>query len=406
MKNRLHLFLLVLLLLFTQKIIANENDKFSGKVVDALTGRPVAWVTISSSSVYTATNAEGEYILSGSYDNDLLTFSHVSYESVVVDPGELSATLALNLKPVVLAEILITPRETIIKELKEVWKKYSKVIEGKKEKHFHESTYYYRQLTARNDIYAEYVECFFSAPTSVAVRTMRLQEGRFAKTDQDSVFSITNYFIYSQISPFTRHAPRSKTEVNTLLFPNFEDYFDLYLEKIISPQKESEIKIFCFMPRRTAAEETACNVSGKLFVRSNDLAIIRAEINLNSLGLNFEKTDVKLTSENHAFILTYRDNLDSYPIVESVQVKTEFIAYIGENVPVRTVVTSALFATDDVFNRKGQKLKQKNRLLNEVAKSKYNEKFWDSHEVVKRTTQEQQVLEDFKKANYFGTVKF
>lgn len=380
---------------------AQEPTRFTGKIIDFETKKPIPLVTIQSPSVYTITNTDGEFEAIPQQTNEQITLSHISYHSLQIDFKNMPEVIELQPKTFELAELIVTPRETLVKELKEVWNKYMALTKDKKDKDFPESTFYYRQLTANDGLYTEYIEAFFTSPTTVAVLSLSLQEGRFARIKKDSVAHFTNYFYLSMIIPFSRKKDKNKKVIKTFLYPDFDKHYEIYLNRVISPAQEDEVKVYEFVPHQHK-EENALFLSGKLFIRTKDRAIIRAEIKPVSMGVTFDHK-TKVISEEHTFILSYREGIVSYPIIESVQADSKIKA-IRNQKETTIHLSSILFANEFTFDKKGKKIKQKDHLLQEIAKSKYNQAFWDDNSVVKRTKIEQQVLDDFNREGYFGTM--
>lgn len=395
-------FLLIILLVEVMPLVSQEQVTFTGKIIDSETKEPIPLVTIQSSSVYTITNTEGGFDIQPKQADKSISFTHISYHRQQIDFDKLSETIELKPKTFELAEVIITPRETIIKELKEVWNKYMALTKDKKDKDFPESTFYYRQLTSNNDFFIEYIECFFTAPTTVSVQKMSLQEGRFARIKKDSLPYFTNYFYFSQIPPFSRKKAQKKKDLNTFLCADFDEHYEIQIYQIISPGEEDEVKVYKFIPKHPVWEDNSFFFAGKLYIRTKDQAIIRAEIKPVAMGLTFDRK-TKVISEDHSFIISYREGITTYPIVESVQALSTIRVMRSQKENVMHI-QSILFANDYTFDKKGIKVKQKDHLLKEVINSKYNQEFWDNNPVVKRTKIEQQVLDDFNRLGYFGTM--
>ncbi|MDR1200568.1 MAG: hypothetical protein LBL58_02915 [Tannerellaceae bacterium] len=93
--------------------------------------------------------------------------------------------------------------------------------------------------------------------------------------------------------------------------------------------------------------------------------------------------------------------------MEFVQVNADIISAHKFKKKNRVAINakSILFAVENTFDEQGNKLKQSDALLKKVAETKYDQAFWDSHPIVKRTEVEQQVLDDFNRQKYFGTMK-
>ena len=174
-----NVFIFLLMTFPAIQLLSQEKAIFTGKIVDAETKQPVELVTLHAPSGITITNTEGEYEIKCN-ENETISFSHISYHSQQIPVRNIPALIELKPKVFELAEVLVVPRDAIVKELKAVWNKYYKELKGKKEKDYTEKTFFYRQLTFNNDTCVEYIESFFTAPTTVAVTTMTLQEGRFA----------------------------------------------------------------------------------------------------------------------------------------------------------------------------------------------------------------------------------
>jgi len=402
MKQTTLSFLLIILFNNISTLIAQNIEIYTGKIIDAETKIPIPLVTIQSTSIYTITNLDGEFEIQPKQPDEQILFTHISYHPQQLSGTQLPGVIELKPKTFELAEVTITPRETLVKELKEVWNKYMALTKGKKDKDFPESTFYYRQLTSVDESYTEYIECFFTAPTTVSIQNMSLQEGRFAQIKKSAIPHITNYFYLSRIPPFSREKAQYKGALNTFLCEDFEDHYEIYLNRIISSKQEDEIKVYEFIPEHSILEKKAIFLTGKLFIRTKDHAIIRAEITPETMGITFGNK-AKVLDEKHIFILTYRDGVTTYPIVESVHT-TAKITISQKNEEKTMHINSILFANDYIFDKKGKKIKQKDFLLKEVINSKYNQEFWDNNPIVKRTRIEQQVLNDFNKEGYFGTM--
>ena len=384
-------------------LLSQEKVTYTGRIVDDVTKQPVELVAIYTLSGNTITNTDGEYELKCN-ENETISFSHISYHTQQISIQNLPAIIELKPKIFELAEVVVIPQAIIIKELKAVWNKYNTLLKGKKEKNFANHTFYYRQLTFNNDTCVEYIESFFTAPTTVSVRTMSLQEGRFARINKDNVFRMTNHFYLSQITPFSTEKAKTK-KFNTFLCADFEKYYNVSIQRIISPDQPDEICVYEFTPIENKLLRNSVYPSGLLYIRSTDKAIIRMEANSNTLLLNTKKTMTAFDEHFNAIISYTETAEDAFPIVESVQTKLTLMAKNNATNEIRSAnIQSTLLTTDYTFDTKGNQLKQRDVLLREIDRSTYNQEFWDNNVVVKRTKIEQQVLDDFNREGYFGTM--
>ncbi|MDR2232282.1 MAG: hypothetical protein LBE56_04060 [Tannerella sp.] len=386
--------------------IAKAQMTVSARILDAETQQPVPMVSVGAFSDNTVlgstiSNADGDFMVEAD-STGYITLSHISYQTNRVNIAELGETILLQPKVIELTEIVVIPRSAIIRELTTVWEKYTKLLNKKKEKDFPVQTFYYRQLTQNNDLNTEYLGCFFTAPTSVNIKTLTLQEGRFARIKKDSLIQMANFFAFSRIRPFSLETAKRKNAVNPFLVKDFEKYYDVRLSRIISPNSDDEVKVYQFIPYQENISENAFMLSGFLYVRTKDHSIVQLEANSNNAAV---RGFPNITSQQIHFTVTYREGVESYPIVESVKCEMEIEGlYQGQTYQFKA--QSILFAADYSFQSKGNKMNRMDFLLKEVAKSKYNQAFWDNNPIVKRTQIEQQVLDDFNQLGYFGNMSF
>jgi len=169
-----------------------SQQKISAYVFDSETKMPIDLVAVISSTNNTITNLEGGFTIEIN-TNDSIKLYHVSYWSHTVSIQQLGDSVFLRAKVYELPEVIIIPRSVIIRELTSLWNNYYKLLKNKKEKDFPKQTFYYRQLTKNDDIYTNYIECFFSAPTTIGVTSLSLLEGRFATIKKDSMSYLKCY---------------------------------------------------------------------------------------------------------------------------------------------------------------------------------------------------------------------
>jgi iron complex outermembrane receptor protein len=104
---KLYSFILLIFLLGFQNAFAQNN--FSGKVLDVITGKPLASATIIVGDKKITTNSLGEFLLSIS-NNDKITISYIGYETFIssVDLNKKSNTFYLTPISLSLADVEVT----------------------------------------------------------------------------------------------------------------------------------------------------------------------------------------------------------------------------------------------------------------------------------------------------------
>jgi hypothetical protein len=398
-----HIFILFVLFILPTSVLAQEIKNGIGKVIDAETKRPIESVAIYTPSTITISNTDGEYELNY-IENENTTFSHINYYPYEIQLQNSPSIIELKPRAYALAEIVILAPKAVINELKEVWKKYDDLLKNKKDDTFEQAAFYYRQLIFVDDACSEYIESYFTSPISVKITGLALQEGRYAKIKKKSIPNFTNFFAISHITPFST-AEGKNNNPNPFLCADFEKYYETKILRIISPGQVDEIKVYEFTPVESGGTNKT-HQSGYLYIRSSDQAIVRMEAQLKGISGSPDKLAV-IQDDNYYITVTYKDTNGLYPVVEFVQVNADIVSVHKFKKKDKVVINakSILFAVENTFDEQGNKLKQSDALLKKVAKTKYDQAFWDSHPVVKRTEVEQQVLDDFNRQKYFGTMK-
>ena len=384
---------------FCSSAIIIAQQRVTAYVFDEETKKPIDLVAVVSSVDYTITNSEGGFAIKVTKD-DKIKLTHLSYQAKNVDFVQLSDSIFLSPRVYSLDEVIVLPKDVIYRRITAVWEKYDKLFARKRERDFPQQTFYFRQLTQENEMYTEYFECFFTAPVNVSVQTMTLQESRYALINQDSTATIINYFILSQLPAFSRFRAISDYTVNGFLVKNFKKYYDIRLDRVMSEGTEDEVEVYKFTPYEVMISENAMMLSGFLYIRSKDLAIVRMEIITKNILLR----DIPdIVDETYNFTVTYRDGIESYPVVETVKCDTE-VSFMRSGKEHRLKMYSVLFATDFKLESGGKKMRKGDYLLLKVTNAEYNQEFWDNNPIIKRTKIEQQVVDDFNRHGYFGTM--
>ncbi|MDR0866024.1 MAG: carboxypeptidase-like regulatory domain-containing protein [Candidatus Symbiothrix sp.] len=398
--KKISLFLIGIL--FFNILSAQENNTIIGGVYDKQSKEPLisASVYYLNSSPCTITNIDGEFLIDRIANPDSIVFSYVGYVTEKYSIDNLPSKIFLDRSFTNLPEIVIIPGYAS-KIAKKVREKYSKIYNQEKKNKNKESSFFYRQITKSDTIYNEFVECFLTGDHTFALDNLKLQQGRYAKIKLDSLFHLTftNFFQLSKISPY-RPKNASKNEIITCLQPNFDQIYYVEMEDRIYSE-EGDILVLNFQPKK---EENKAIISGKLYVKETDLAIVRFEgsVYMPMTIHNAKRKESQMGT--FTFRINYKEQPDSYPIVETVN------CTLSNNISIKNVkhnfqVVSTLFWVEQNSGKSGKKLDSKDKLIEKINKTKYDSEFWKNNPIVKRTKVEENVIKTFENRNAFGTFK-
>lgn len=328
----------------------------------------------------------------------------MGYEPVVYSVNNLPETICLKLSYIQLEEVSVYPAHKLVKE---IWKKYYQIYKAelkksKKVREAEKNIFFYRQITQTDTVYNEFMECFFTGTNLYGVEDLQLKKGRYAKYEEDglNLMTLTNFFYVSTIRPFYPDNPTRKTAINVFIQPNSEELFDIMVVRTIDGGKDGKILVFEFTPKENNPNKI---MSGNLYVRSKDLAILRMECSLD-IGLTSkdnEWNDIKTLS--HTSEINYIDGIKDYPVVGNVKCTLHGLA-VKDGTEYPFEVSSMFFLVDYPFEfgRSKASLKRDDFLLTEVRKMKYDPEFWRDNPVIKRTPVEDGIIKSFENKNIFG----
>ncbi|GHU91476.1 hypothetical protein FACS1894155_11170 [Bacteroidia bacterium] len=390
-------FFLYFALLSSFVVNAQENRHITGFVYDKVTGETLisASVYYDNSSNGTITNREGEFIIEKIPDADSLVFSYVGYATKKYETNKLPQRIELDPLPVDLSEVIVKPFD-VKHFVRQVWKKYNRIYLDEKNNKNNESAFFYRQITQTDSIYNEFIECFFTAENTYCLgREFLIKESRYAKIKPDSTFllSVTDYYSNSFLYPFLPENP-SKKEFNVFIQPNFDVVYDVSIDNRLDSQ-EGNIIVLNFIPKK----KTKINaLSGKLYVRESDFAIIKMD------GIhNRNLSDSKIKTTN-LFCVNYKDTeKKGYPIVESVNCISNYTTTQRKRIHNIRII-STLFAVDMKFEPPIKITKTGKDLLKLVSLMPYNPEFWKNNPIIKRTPVDEKIIKSFEDKNAFGTM--
>ncbi len=224
--NNNYRFLIGLLLIVNAFTCFGQNGSVmvEGKVIDSITKKPLAYVNIYTRNYQgTISNSAGDFALKVTPDTKIISVSFLGYRKKEYTIKDIPKEIELQPIPFELKEVVIKPVD-VNKLVVRLFEKYKSII---KQKNQEPSSFFYRQTTITDTTCNEILEAFFHANSVIGLNSLKLETGRYArlKSDSSNFYSFfTNFFIFSQITPFHLKKPKKK-KVIVPLEPDFQKYY-------------------------------------------------------------------------------------------------------------------------------------------------------------------------------------
>ncbi|WP_273568736.1 TonB-dependent receptor [Maribacter halichondriae] len=390
------------LCLFASVNFVVSQNRINGKVIDKKTGEPVPYcnIALGSSSTGTATNEQGEFVISVETLPASMIFSHLNYNTSIVEVSR-NADITIEMTPSenLLDEITIiaSKKDDYTQEL--VTKAFQKAKEKSNANNYGKA--FYRQKSKNGNSYSEFSEIFYDIRYGTdGIKDWSILEGRYA-LKESAVFN-RNYTILSRL--LTPLQPDTD-ELIFLLRDDFEIFFNLSIIDFIQ-SGENKIAIINFKPLQANATPT---FEGEVFIdtESHDILKIKAKLSRDDLKLT------RLTTENGswkdyeiAYEIIYKK--DSASILDYIKVDQAFDYYRNDSLQYHTATTSSLvfFEHYTPTSRKklGGRLKRNQSDWDKLDDIGYNQEFWANNPIVKRTPIEEEIISSFEKDMAFNSI--
>lgn len=378
------------LLLATVFALCAHGAVWESRVVDAVTGRPLAFASVKATGGRsTITNVDGWFKLVCD-SAESVDVSFVGYSSVTVRPQSCRSAVALQPMSVQLAEVVVMPVDKIVKAVT------AEARRQMKKKRRLTSTFFYRQMSSADGECIEVLEAFFKGKPVVTLRDLSLAYGRYAALKPDSTTYrafFGNFFTYSQLELVGGKEPDCSQDVMPLV-DNFAEYYDVGL-RVISDGKR-RLFVLIFRPRPEVARPI---LECELYVDTDNYHILRCKgKGLNMRVLNtVGQLNVVSKVDKMEFDANYTD-ADGYSELLSVSVQLSF-----EFNHTRSSISSLLFNVGNRMKlRHGRYMLFFDKLQNKIDRQGYDADFWRKNEIVKRTPLEEEAVKMFEHRNLFG----
>lgn len=377
----------------------NGSVIIEGKVIDSTTKKPLAYVNIYANNYQgTISNSAGDFALKVTPDTKNISVSFLGYEKREYTISDIPKEIELHPIPYELKEVVVKPVD-VNKLVVRIFNKYKSIVKQKDQK---SASFFYRQTTITDTTCNEILEAFFNANPVVGVNNLKLETGRYAKLKGDSLnhyFSFTNFFIFSQITPFHERKPKKKNVIEPLE-PGFQKYYKFSMDILQNAVNGSLTYKLNFVPLQGIKRPV---VQGSIFIDPTNLLMLKFKGEIVNMPLSLSNKNAVIKNNIIHFVALF-DTLDGVSRVMTINIENSFI-YVSPTDTMNIRISSILYNIGNKLIFNNIKLKSKSFLLDKIAQSKYDAAFWSNNPIIKRTPLENKAIKIFEKKNLLGTYK-
>ena len=389
--------LLVISLLLGTAGFSAAQSRLTGKVLDAATGQPVAYASVSvmNSSQGTTSNAEGEFEIGGVVLPGKLVVSELGHQRDTVAVATAQA-LQIRLRPasVLLPEVQVGSYlgDLVAQAYRQMRKTNTQKMYGRA---------FYRQITRIADDATEVQEMVWdAATTNVGMDGSALVTGRFAK--KKAQLSFNNFSILTKMVGFNMKDD-SLTQ-RGIVGLNTARCYTLSLVGVTQSGGQQLVEIG-FESKPGLAPLTA---KGTLVINETTRQVLHLRFETPQLiSMKTNSPVIKLKEQRSVFemdfqpapnaaLLTYikadYQGILAVPLQRNVAIHASSFTYFYNSRPTPDAsVTYAPAKSSEVD-------------LTAIKQTTYDPAFWQNNAVVKRTPLENQVMKSFEQKDAFGTI--
>ncbi|MET4075617.1 carboxypeptidase-like regulatory domain-containing protein [Hymenobacter sp. UYCo722] len=390
------LTLLAGLLLATAVGPAAAQSRLAGKILDAATGLPVPYASISmlNTTAGTTSNAEGEFELKTVLPGRLVV-SELGHQRDTVAVAAVAAPLLVRLQPSSVALPEVTTGTYTVELIKQAYRELRRT-NGRK-------TYgqaFYRQVTKLDGDPTEVQEMVWHAQTSNArVEGSALMQGRFAK--RKAVLSYNNFSKFSKAVSFFQAEEDSLANTGVIGLRVAERY-KLKLLGVTQngAQELVEIDLDCKEPTDPVPH-------ANVVIDAATHQILRLRIATTRLSTKSNNPLFKFKQQLSRVEFGFRPE-PAGAVLEYLKIDYEasMSRALKSNLPI-AVSSFIYFYSGGATPAAGVAYvpaKAGGSDLAAIMQTTYDPAFWQNNPVVKRTPLEDQVMKSFEQKGAFGTM--
>ena len=392
-RSMIRMLMLSMVILISNSIYA-QKETFTGRVIDGKTHESLPMASIyNSNGNGTLSNRDGNFAVEAN-PSDILRFSYIGYQTLNIKAANANGTIALQPIDIELSEVVVKPRKFNVYSL--LHKISNQFIEEQHQYFWHNSNYFYRQLTTNDQINNEVVEAFFSAGCCGNAHNFKLLTGRYGKLEDINVlhpfYTFPNFFLSSQIGPHynTNYQIdldwQGTKETGEILIFNFSSKagYEEHNRLEGAPSFSSLMTILGGTDNSYAKPI----VVGKLYVDAKTLKV-------QGFVGQVENVLVKVRSRSGKASLEHRDF--SFTIVFTQKNGFTEVHSLTANMKAKhedrnVSYWSMLFNVGELESLPTVELSDQANLRRSIDAVGYDSLFWKKHEIVKRTAEEEAIV--------------
>ncbi|MGI4740768.1 MAG: carboxypeptidase-like regulatory domain-containing protein [Janthinobacterium lividum] len=374
------------------------QQHLTGRLVDAVTGRPVPYASIGvlGTPLGTTSNAEGEFELRGVPLPGQLVCSELSHRRDTLVVTQISKPLLVRLVPasVQLPEVAVGSYAAEL--LAQAYRELQRTARH--------STYghaFYRQITRLDKQPTEVQEMVWATQTSNAgVEGTTLTQARFAK--KKALLAFNNFSRYTKtVTFFDAHADSSTSQ--GVISLHAAHHYRLRVLGVTENGAQQLVEIGF-----TNQDSTARTKAGSVVIDANSHQILR--LRLLTTGLHTKSNNPTFTFKNERTCLEWVFQSRPGESAQLEYLKVDYQAAVGrllkrdvllnvssftyfyDGQPTPAVGVTYLPAQDGQVD------------LAAIEQLPYDAAFWQQNTIVKRTPLEEEVMRSFEQQGAFGTL--
>jgi hypothetical protein len=386
--------ILYLLILLPASLSAQT---IKGKVIDEITGKGVAYVSIGvlGTNRATVSNDDGEFIFQKVELPTNLKFSHVSYLNLSYQIKVETDQLIIKLKPAAinLSTVNITTDRglTILRSALQLAKDH--------DQSFFYGKAFYRQLTTTNDQANGIHEVFYDIRWNVnRIDGVIAKQSRYAELRAPNMIQINNQSSFTFSLAGYLFPPVDGQFINLLNLDKFNISVEGYIEK-----EDQDIIIISCLLKKTNKQ---VYINSKYFIGTKNSKIYKLENEIFNVKLRLGGATKEVTPSIINTISMFSETSLPFNVLDNI-VFTANIHQERKGVEMKGTIKSMLNVYNIITNYESldfEPVKQRSNDRKKITEMKYNPEIWLNNPMVRKTVIEDSFIKLMESKSAFGSM--